>query len=592
MMKNKMFLLAAVLVGVALSPVQGVVVPVPFGAGANTSFADEVADDKQGGWTDQGGHDLRIIQPGKLEISGIPFEILSDEKTEGKSCIVLGGKPRAYLPQTAEIVVEAAGDEAFFYLLHTGAWCTMNNEIHGLLKLNYADGTAEELHIRGGRDLMEWTQGSSAENAIRCWTAYNGSAQVSLFVSKFPIRKGAKLRSVSLESTGAVWMVAAAAIGDEKAPEKIRNELKISKTFSAPALSAPLVQKETTTAPRNIILVIGDGMGQGAYDLTSLWVHGDTRRLVMQQLPVAGLCETYSKNSSVTDSAASGTAFACGEKVNNGAIAMTPSGKKLKSVAKMARELGKSVAIITSDPISGATPAVFFAMQPARGMAPEIVADAAASDFEVLIGNAGTRGLFTQNGAGDQQRNLQEEMEAKGYAFIETPEAFASVPEASKVMGQVESKVFKDDDEALSKLTKTAIERLAQDPDGFFMMVESTYPDKGGHANDPTTSVMGTVHADWVVKVAVEYAAEHGDTLVICTADHETGALQAMQSTVAGSAPVIFYGSTNHSGVLVPIYAFGPSAELFGGVINNVDIPRNIAKLWGFTLPLQLEELK
>ncbi len=364
-----------------------------------------------------------------------------------------------------------------------------------------------------------------------------------------------------------------------------------SRTFSAPTLSVPLVQKKSVKVPRNIILVIGDGMGQGAYDLTSLWAHGDTRRLVMQQLPVAGLCETYSMNSAVTDSAAAGTALACGEKVNNGAIAMTSSGKKLKSVAKSARELGKSVAIITSDTISGATPAVFYAMQSARGMAPEIVADAAASDFEVLIGNADTRGLFTQNGTGENQRNLQKEMEAKGYAFIETPEEFAAVSEASKVMGQVESKVFTTDEEALSKLAKTAIERFAKDPDGFFMMVESTYPDHGGHGNDPTTSVMGTIHADWVVKVAVEYAAEHGDTLVICTADHETGSLMATQSTVPGSAPVIFYGTTSHSGVPVPISAFGPSAEMFGGVINNIDIPRNIAKLWGFTSPVEIEQV-
>lgn len=384
-------------------------------------------------------------------------------------------------------------------------------------------------------------------------------------------------------------MVVAAAIGDDRALMPIRPDWKVSKAFTAPALSAPLVQKISEKAPRNIILVIGDGMGQGAYDLTSLWAHGDTRRLVMQQLPVAGLCETYSMNSAVTDSAASGTAFACGQKVNNGAIAMTPSGKKLKSVAKSARELGKSVAIITSDPLSGATPAVFFAVQPARGMAPEIVADAAACDFEVLIGNAGTRGLFTQNGAGENQRNLQKEMEAKGYAFIETPEDFAAVPEARKVLGQVESKVFTTDDVALSKLAKTAIERLAKDPDGFFMMIESTYPDHGGHGNDPNVSVMGTIHADWVVKVAVEYAAEHGDTLVICTADHETGSLMAAQSTAPGSAPVIFYGGTSHSGVPVPIYAFGPSAELFGGLINNIDIPRNIAKLWGFAAPVEIK---
>lgn len=589
MSSKKIFLLVAVLSGWAFFPVRGGIVPVPFGSAANTSFADEVADDKQGGWIDTGDVDLRMIKPGTFEASGINFEILSDEKTSGKSCIVLGGPEREYLPKTAEIAIDSTGEENFFYLLHTGAWCPMKNDIVALLKLRYADGTEEERHIRGGRDLMEWTQAKGGANAALSWTEYNGSLQVSLFVSKFPIKKGAKLKSVGLESSGTVWMVVAAAMGDDKRLTPIRFELKVSKTFSAPVLSAPLVQKESMKAPRNIILVIGDGMGQGAYDLASLWAHGDTRRLVMQQLPIAGLCETYSLNSAVTDSAASGTAFACGEKVNNGAIAMTPSGKKLKSVAKSAREIGKSVGIITSDAICGATPAVFFAVQPARGMYSEIVVDAAASDFEVLIGSARTRGVFTQNGPADNQRNLQKEMEAKGYTFIETPEEFAAVSAANKVMGQVESKVFKDDDEALAKLAKTAIARLAQDPDGFFMMVESTYPDKGGHANDPTTSVMGTLHADWVVKAAVEYAAEHGDTLVVCMADHETGALMATQSVAPGSAPVIFYGGTNHSGVPVPIYAFGPSAELFGGVINNIDIAQNIAKLWGFTAPVELK---
>ncbi len=573
-----------------ISPVWGGVVPIPLGQAANTSFADEVSEDKQGGWTDQGPNDLRVIKPGRLAISGIDFEILSDEITGGKSCIVLGGPQRDYLPKTAEIAIESTGGEKVFYLLHAGAWCPMNHDILGLLKFTYDDGSVDEQPIRGGRDVMDWCQPKSGVNAVRCWTEYNGNTQVSMFVSKFPIKEGGKLKSVALESSGMVWMVVATAIGDRKEPEPIPMDWKVFRKFDPPALSKPLVQNQSVKPPRNIILIIGDGMGQGACDLTSLWTHGDTRRLVMQQLPIAGLCETYSLNSSVTDSAAAGTAIACGVKVNNGAIAMTPDGRKLKSVAKSAHELGKSIAIITSDPLAGATPAVFFAVQPARGQAAEIVADAAASDFEILIGNADTRGLFKQNGAEPHQRNLQKEMEERGYTFIETPEAFAAVPESGKVVGQVGSKVFKHDDAALSKLAGTAIERLSKDPDGFFMMVESTYPDKGGHSNHPDTTVMGTIHADWVAKVAVDYATEHDDTLVICTADHETGSLMATLGLASEGGPVIFYGGTNHSGVPVPIFAFGPSAELFAGIINNVDIARNIATLWGFEMPAEIDK--
>lgn len=378
-------------------------------------------------------------------------------------------------------------------------------------------------------------------------------------------------------------MVAAAA-GDDKVITPMKSTLKITRKFTAPVLEAPLVQQKTDKPPRNIILVIGDGMGQGAYDLTSLWTHGETNRLVMQQLPVAGLSKTFSKSSSVTDSAAAATAMACGMKVNNANIGVTADGKRLKSVAEAARARGKSIALITSDSISGATPACFFAHQSARGMAPEIVADAAACGFEIIIGDAGTRGLFMQNGKVPDQHNLQKEMESRGYRFISTPEAFAATPGTNKVLGQIESKIFTENDTALSVFSKTAIDRLEKDADGFFMMVESTYPDKGGHANDPTVSTMGTVHADWVAKVAVEYAAAHGDTLVICTADHETGSLSVKRNLEGGLD--IAYGGISHSGAKVPIYAFGPGAELFRGETDNTEIARNIAKLWDFEIPV------
>ena len=355
------------------------------------------------------------------------------------------------------------------------------------------------------------------------------------------------------------------------------------------AVVALLMALTAAAQAKYVFYFIGDGMGQGAIDLTSLSVHGDTRRLVMEQLPIAGLCTTHSKNSAVTDSAASGTAFSCGEKTNNGMIGMTADKRKLKSIARSALELGKSVAIITSDPLHGATPAVFFANQQARGMAAEIIVDASECGFDVLIGQSGSRGFFVENGKEPSQRNLQKEMEDRGYRFVDTPETFAAVPEKAKVVGLVSKKTFVDNDRALGQFTKTAMERLAKNPKGFFMMVESTYPDHGGHSNDPDVSVMGTVHADWAVKYAVEFAAEHGDTLVICTADHETGSLITVMARANGDEPVIYYGGKSHSASPVPVYSYGPMAEQFGGEIDNIEIARFIATMWGFRAPAFME---
>ena len=580
---------ALVLMMAAVFAAQAGVRPVDLRAAANTAFADDVDGDRQGGWTDQGGHDLRVIRPGRLDRSGIPFEILPDAGTSGKSAIVLGGCERDYLPKTAEIAIEDADDASMFYLLHAGAWCPANNDILAVLTLKYEDGTKEAMNLRGGRDLVDWCQAKSGGNAVRHWTAYNGSTQVSLFVSKFPVKADARLTTVALESRGAVWMIAAAAVGDDVGLTPIKRDWRVTRTFDAPSLSEPLEQPQTTAPPRNIILLIGDGMGLGAQDLTSLWVHGDTRRLVMEQLPVAGLCTTHSRNSSVTDSAASGTAFACGEKVNNGALGVLPDGRRLKPITKTMREMGKSIAVITSDPLHGATPGAFFATQPARNMSAEIIADAAASGFDVLIGQAGSHGFFLENGKAPAQRNLQREMESDGCHFIVTPEAFETVPSDARVVGLIPSKTFTGDDRALGRLTRTAMERLANNPEGFFMMVESTYPDKGGHANAPDTTVMGTVHLDWAVKEAVEFAAKQGDTLVICTADHETGALVAVMGRAGKRHPVIYYGSTNHSAWPVPLYAFGPMAERFAGEIDNTEVSRTIAEIWGFRAPVFVE---
>lgn len=360
------------------------------------------------------------------------------------------------------------------------------------------------------------------------------------------------------------------------------NVPKVSREFIAPSLTTKLEQNfPADSKPRNIILIIGDGMGQGSLDLASLEAHSDTRSLVMQQLPVAGLSTTHSRSSSVTDSAAAATAIASGIKVDNGNIGVSHEGAVLKSFAERARDAGKSVGIITTDSLAGGTPAPFFAHQINRKMTPEIIADSATSKFDILVGNSDTRSLFTSNNVKDNVRNIQMEMENSGYTFVSSPEEFLAVPAGGKVVAQINPDTLSGEETMLSKITVSGIDKLASNEDGFLLVIESWLPDRHGHGNNAEGTILGVLQTDWVAKVAAEYAASKGDTLVICTADHETGAVSAVMSVAEGSIPVVHYASLAHTGAPVPIYSYGPGAEKLSGVIDNTDIANTINSLWG-----------
>lgn len=166
------------------------IAPVPLAAGANTSFTDQKKEDRQGGWIDLGGNDLHVLKTGPTTIAGVPFTIADDAASGGKSCIVLGGPTRSYLPSRATLQVPELRGK-FLYLLHAAAWCPPAKEqkMTGALFIDYADGTSAEIHVRLGRDVGDWTSPDSYKNAARGWTAYNGNTQVSLFVSRFELKK-------------------------------------------------------------------------------------------------------------------------------------------------------------------------------------------------------------------------------------------------------------------------------------------------------------------------------------------------------------------------------------------------------------------
>ena len=560
--------------------------PLPLTDGANSGFFDQMPDDRQGGWLDLGSHDLRVLSPGKLFASGVPFDI-PEESAGGHCCVVLGGPKRIYLPSSAKVAVQEK-QGGFLYLLHGAAWCpeVQAKKMTGVLRVDYADGTSSEFHVRFGRDVGDWAKPTSFANAARAWTAYNANTQVSLFLSRFALKKQ-PVKSLRFEAKESAWMIVGATLGTEMRLVPIRPDLTLTKQYTAPTLAEPLPEMTKAPAPKNIILIIGDGMGSGAIRLTSLYQHKAQGRLVMEQLPVASLSTTYSASSDVTDSAASATAIATGHKTDNGVLGLNPDKKRLTSFAEAAHRAGRAVGLITSDSITGATPAGFYAHVASRGSYAEVAADASACGFEILIGNANGRDWFvpkTASGKREDSCNVLEDMAAAGYVAIADPAAFAQVPPNRRVLGFL-AKGTLDAETCLAQLTETAIARLVTNDKGFFLMTECSITDGGGHGNNPELTVRGSLQVDWAVKQAVEFARKQGDTLVLVTADHETGGLDAVMGRSVSNPLVIHYTTTSHTGAPVHLYAFGPGAQLFSGVIDNTDIAKTVAHLWRLTLP-------
>lgn len=334
-------------------------------------------------------------------------------------------------------------------------------------------------------------------------------------------------------------------------------------------------QPQTEEIPvKNVIFLIGDGMGLGA--VTSTMLETD-QPLAIEQAQYVGLQKTYCATNKVTDSAASGTALATGSKTYYGAIGVGPDTVRLTSVLEKAAAQGLSTGLVATYRITHATPAAFIGHQKHRDMEQEIAADFLDTDITYFVG--GGRDRFEQREDG---RNLSEELTAKGYQVVYSMEDLANI-HSGKVAGLVHEShlpriVNGRDPDYLLDAAKKAFEILSQNDKGFFVMIEGSQIDGGGHANNIEEIVTETVDFDKVVKAAYEFADTHPGTLVVVTADHETGGL----TIPADGTGVAYHFSTGgHTGVMIPIYAYGTGAERFTGIMENTDIPKRMIELLG-----------
>jgi len=332
---------------------------------------------------------------------------------------------------------------------------------------------------------------------------------------------------------------------------------------------------------KNVIFMIGDGMGLGQVALARTKAAGLNGKLYMEKMPVSGLTRTHSANSTVTDSASAGTALATGFKTNNGAISQDGNtGEKFVTILEACRDKGMTTGLVATSRITHATPAAFGSHVASRNMEADIAVDLLENKINVLFGGGRDYFLPAPTGHRMDERNLITFARQRGYEYIENAFQLASL-KGPHVLGLFQMGPLKTQppEPTLAQLTKKAIEILDIKAKGFFLMVEGSQIDWACHGNDADETIIQTLLFDQAVKAAIDFAAADKRTLVIVTADHETGGLVITGGNMQGDTVGINWATKSHSALPVPIYSFGPGAEKFTGVFDNTEVAKKTAKL-------------
>ncbi|HPW90062.1 MAG TPA: alkaline phosphatase [Paludibacteraceae bacterium] len=312
---------------------------------------------------------------------------------------------------------------------------------------------------------------------------------------------------------------------------------------------------------KNVIFMIGDGMGINQV-YAAMTANGG--HLNLEKCTASGYSKTYSANKYITDSAAGGTALATGTKTNNNMLGVAPdSVTKLWSSLYFAKEQGLSTGIVVTVSVTHATPASFYAHQTSRNMRREITQDLLKSDIDVIIGG----------GLNNFNKKTKVQFEAKNYQIVETEEGLENLRQG-KVLALLASKDLPSASkrgEMLPNSVEKAISILSQDTAGFFLMVEGSQIDYQGHARNTTELINEMLDFDKAIGKALDFAEQDGNTLVVITADHETGAFTILDGNFETGEVKGKFNSFYHTGVPVPVFAYGPGSEQFNGWQENTD---------------------
>lgn len=344
--------------------------------------------------------------------------------------------------------------------------------------------------------------------------------------------------------------------------------------FVQSASSGNKTVQDSAPQVKNVILMIGDGMGVSQV-YAGLTANKGT--LHLEKCQFVGFSKTYSADDYVTDSAAGGTAIACGVKTNNGTIGLDADGNPVKSVLEIAAENGLSTGVVVSCDVTHATPAAFVAHQPSRKMMEEIAVDFVNSDLTVFIGG-GKRNFDNRS----DKVNLLEKLSEKGFQIAFTMDEVKKVSNGklAALLAEKHPDPYPKRGELLPEGVHAAINLLKNNDKGFCLMVEGSQIDWACHENDKDAAVHEMLDFDRAIKVAFDYADQDPHTLVIVTADHETGGMVLTGGDLSTGKVQGKFFTRGHTGVMVPVFAYGAGAAEFAGIYENTDIITKILKLY------------
>ncbi len=422
-----------------------------------------------------------------------------------------------------------------------------------------------------GKPIRFW----GAPESVTVWTTFY-SMGVDYINTDHPAPCGEFFRNWHTKN----YMIGAQSSSDHQV---IRNDRldKITRNFSGfqddkmqlaerqPVYTPTYLNDGTDKPVKNVILLIGDGMGLAEAVATER-VNGGLSIFNMKYM---GISQTSSNDAYTTDSAAGGSALATGVKTSNRHIAANEDGSINPSLSDYFAEKGKAVGVVTLGNAVDATPAVFYAHNTERDSANAITRDLLKSPISLLAGSGISE--FTERNDGV---DMIKELGKRGFNFVRNIDDInaqnGKVVCIDEAMGEAANV---DNLDYLARTTAASIKKLqAINPDGFFLMVEGAKIDYAGHSQYLPGCILETLSFDKAVAEALKFADSNGETLVIVTADHETGGLTLVDGNNETGQLVGYYFTNDHTPITVPVYAYGPQAQRFIGKQLNIDINKKI----------------
>jgi alkaline phosphatase len=367
------------------------------------------------------------------------------------------------------------------------------------------------------------------------------------------------------------------------------DSLAVKNSVQRPLERLPLVEDRPI---KNVILIIGDGIGMAQLASAQINFAGPDGELQSQRMPVTGFFNTHSANRLITDSAAAGTALSCGIKTNNGMLAQLPDNRNCKTILELAEEKGKSTGLVATSTITHATPASYASHIDSRNKQDEIAVQYLKSGVEVFLGG-GIEYFVPQSdtsSARTDDRNLILEFESIGYEVVNSKEEL-NTSNSERLLGLFSDSGMPSENRTptLREMSEKAIEVLNTNENGFFLMIESSQIDWAGHANDLEYILREFKDLESAVESVLDFAVQDGETLVVLTSDHETGGMNIISGDTQDKL-AIAWATGNHSGVPVPLLAYGPHAIQLTGWWDNTEIAIKLAEMAGLGVLPQIIE--